>query len=174
MKFAVKLPLYLGLAVLVFSVLISVIKVGNQQAFTSQKTRANVEGASLVLKYTSPNIVSVILSSDKEVTGTDVSLKFNADKIKVLPSTLHAGPNFVTSGGTMDEALGTFSFSAIAKKLPVTNAVVASFTILSKEKGKIVDADIQFVGMTTTVIDKAEAKNILKETQGAKFTLPSQ
>lgn len=174
MKSFAKLPLYLGLAVLVFSVLISVIKIGNQQAFTSQRTRANVSGASLVLKYTAPDLVSIILTSDKEVSGVDITVKFNGDKIKILPSSLTSGPLFITSGGTVNDKSNVFAFSAITKNTPVAAAVVATFNVLPKEGLNTAEADIQFENVGTTVIAKDSGQNILTNTQGVKFTVSSK
>lgn len=169
MKSFTKLPLYLGLAVLVFAVLISVIKIGDQQAFTTQRTKANVSGASLILKYTAPDLVTVFLTSAKTVRGTDITLKYNSDKITVLSSTLKGGGDFVTSGGNFDKTL-SFTFSAIAKK-PVSTGVVASFSVMPVKGQLKTDADIQFIEGSTEVYDKASNQNILVDTQGVKFTL---
>jgi len=174
MKDFTKLPLYLGLAVLVFSVLISVIKVGNQQAFTSGKTKANVAGATLVLKYTAPDVVSVILTSDKEVSGVDVSVKYNGNQINILPSSLTPGPLFITSGGTATDKSNVFAFSAIAKNTPVTAAVVANFTVVPKEGLNTANGDIQFDSVGTAVVAKNSRQNILSNTQGVKFTIYSK
>lgn len=176
MKSTAKLPLYLGLSVFVISVLISAIKIGNQQVFNSGKTRANITDASLVLKYTPPNLVSIIATSQSNISGADIVLKFDGDKIVILPSTLSGGPSFVTSGGNVDQKAGTFSFSAIVKKSFSTSEVVASFTVEPLENLNIADADIQFkgVGSTTTVIDKSSGQNILNQAQGVKFTLSAK
>lgn len=169
MKSFFKLPLYLGLAVLVVAVLISAIKIGNQQAFTSQRTRASVAGGSLILKYTSPDLVSVLLTSDKSVSGVDVTLKFN-NEVTVLPSSLSGGADFVTSGGDVDSQGYIFTFSAVAKKPAVTAGVVASFTV-SPKSGNSANADLQFDQKGSSVIDKATGQNILSQTQGVKFTV---
>ena len=175
MRAYTKLPLYLGLAVLVFSVIISVVKIGNQQAFISQNTKAAAAGASLSLKYISPNSVSVLLTSDKEVGGVDVTIKYNALQISILPSSLTSGGLFITSGGSTDDKTGTFTFSGVAKKSQVKDGVVATFNITSKDSVKSADADLQFVvnGTATTVIDKASGQNILNKTQGVKLTFPT-
>lgn len=174
MKSVFKLPLYLGLMVLVVSILVSAVKVGNEQAFTSDKTRANISGASLIMKFTAPNLVSVLLTSEKEISGADVTVKYNGDKISILPSSLTAGPNLVTSGGNVDSKANTFSFSAVSQKMPVTSGIVASFTVISNETGKTADADIQIVSSSTGVYAKSGSENILSQTQGAKFQIPKQ
>lgn len=172
MKSFAKLPLYMGLAVLVFSVLISVAKVGSQQAMTSQKTKASAGGAGLSMQFTPPNLVSVLLTSEKEVAGVDMMVKFNGSEVTILPSSLSGGVSFVTSGGNMDVKANTFTFSAIAKKTPVSNGIVATFSVVPAA-GKIsANADLQFAGegTTTDVVDKVSKQNILGNTQGVKFT----
>lgn len=173
MKSAIKLPLYLGLAVFVVAVIVSVVKVGNQQTFTNLGSRANVTGASLILKYTTPNLVSVVITSDKEVSGTDVTVKFNNDKIAVLPSSLTPGVDFVTSGGNVEAVANTFTFSALSKNQSVKSGIVATFTVVPKE-AQTANADLQFVGNATTVIDKTTQQNILTQTQGVKFTVSAK
>lgn len=170
MRSIVKLPLYLGLVVVVAAVILSAVKLGNQQAFTHLNSRANVAGAVLMLKYTAPNLVSLVLTSDKEISGADVTVKFNSDKITVLPSSLTAGADFVTSGGNVDKSTSTFTFSAISKKPSVKSGVVATFTVAAKD-AKDAPADLQFIGGDTAVIDKASQQNILSQTQGVKFTV---
>lgn len=172
MRSIVKLPLYLGLVVVVAAVILSAVKLGNQQAFTNLNSRANVAGAVLMLKYTAPNLVSVLLTSDKEISGADVTVKFNSDKITVLPSSLTAGADFVTSGGNVDKSTSTFTFSAISKKPSVKSGVVATFTVKPKEGLTTADADLQF-SAATAVIDRASGQNILSQTQGVKFTVSS-
>lgn len=173
MKFTVKLPLYLGLAVFVVAVIISAVKVGNQQAFTNLGSRANVAGAALILKYTAPNLVSVVITSDRQVSGSDVTVKFNNDKIVVLPSSLTAGVDFVTSGGNVEKEGNTFTFSALSKSESVKSGIVATFTVVPKE-AQAANADLQFVGNATTVIDKTTQQNILSQTQGVKFTVSAK
>lgn len=170
MKPAFKLPLYLGLFVLVVSVLVSAIKIGNQSSLTTSRTRANTQGASLILKYTPPNSVSILVSSDKKISGADITLLFNSEKITVLPSTLQPGLNLVTSGGIVDENKKTFSFSVIPKDKLFTDGLLATFTVNSNS-GKGANGDVQFVTPDTQVIDKDTGQNILKSTQGVKFTL---
>ncbi|MBI3379424.1 hypothetical protein HY029_01570 [Candidatus Gottesmanbacteria bacterium] len=170
MKSFTKLPLYLGLTVLVFSIILSVVKVSNQQAFTSTKTRANTSSASLILKYSTGNLVSLLLTSDKDVKGVDVTLKFNADKINILPSSLSGGPAFILSGGNIGPT-NLFTFSAIAKKSSTTAGLVASFAVTPKSNSGSTNGDLQFVDSGTAVIDKAFGQNILGQTQGVKFTI---
>lgn len=170
MKSFSKLPLYLGLAVLVISVLISAVKVGNEQAFTSGKTSANVSGTALSIKYTFPNMVSVLLTGDMEIKGADVVLKYNAEKLSVLPSSLTGGSNITVIGGIADEEKNTFSFSAISKDELFKNGVLATFSVKSKSGGST-EGDIQFAVPETQVIAKDSSQNILKSSQGIRFIL---
>lgn len=176
MKSTAKLPLYLGLGVFVLSVIVSAVKIGNQQVYNTDKSHANVAVANLSLKYSPPNLVSVIVTSQSNINGADIVLKFNSDKITVLPSTLSGGPSFITSGGEADQQTGTFSFSALARKSPVTSDVLASFSVKPIGDLESADADIQFVsvGSATTVIEKISGQNILGQAQGIKFKLISK
>lgn len=164
-----KLPLYLGMAVLVVSVLVSAVKIGNRQAFTSQKTKAGTSGASLILKYTSPNIVSVLLTADKSIKGADISLAFNGDKIQVLPSSLSSGPDFAASGGNIDLKENIFTFSVVTQKKDISAGVLASFNVYPVW-GDTAEADLQFPEDANTVIEDSSGQNILTQTQGVKFT----
>lgn len=176
MKSRVKLPLYLGLSVLVFSVIMSAIKIGSRGDFTSQRTKASSDMAILTLKFTQPDIVSLILTSEKEIKGIDAVLQYNKDQITILPSSLKAGANFVTTGGIADDKTGTFSFSGISTKPSVSTGIVASFTVSPKGDRKSAEGSIQFGQgqLSSSVIDNITGLNILGETQGVKFTLSTK
>lgn len=175
MKSVVKLPLYLGFFVLVFAVILSAVKIGEKGSVTQQLTRATTGKASLALKFSSPNQVTIVLTSDKEVAGIDVALKYEKDKIKILPSTLSGSPKFTTTGGLLDEEKSVFSFSALAKE-PVTSSLVASFQVRPKEGTEISETSLQFVTGEgeSAVIEKSSTGNILSTAQGVKFTLSVQ
>lgn len=173
-----KLPLYLGLMVLVVSVLISAVKVGQQQSLVSQTSQANISRAALSLSFTPPNLATVFVSSDKEIAGADVTLKLTTDQLTVLPSSLNPGPSFLTSGGIMDEANMTFSFTALAKKPPVTAGIVGTFTLKGREGlggAKLLEAGMSFLtsNNSTSVIDKS-GKNILVKAEGLNFSLSTK
>lgn len=172
MKSIAKLPLYLGIAVFVISVLFSAIKVGERGILTSQGVKATIPKASLSLNFSSPNMISVLLNAEKEVAGIDAVIKFESGKINILPSTLQAGNSFITSGGTVDRSQGTFSFSALAKS-PVSTGIVANFKIVPSKNLDKVQSELKFVEGTdgTAVIDKSTSQNVLYETSGVKFSL---
>lgn len=170
----VKLPLYLGLFVFVVAVLFSAIKVGERGNLTNQRSKASTNGASLSLKYTPPDLISVVLNSDKEVAGVDVVVKFNKEKVIVLPSTLRGSAAFSTTGGKVDSANGTFSFTALAKTA-ATLGIISSFNIQATKGNQLV-GEINFVGGNdgSAVIDKATSANILTTTTGVNLNSPSK
>lgn len=172
-KFA-KLPLYLGLFVFVVAVLFSAIKVGERGNLTNQRSRATTSGASLSLKFTPPDLVSVVLNSEKEVAGVDVVVKFNKEKVAILPSTLRGSTAFSTTGGKVDSTNGTFAFTALAKTA-VSSGIISSFNIQAT-KGNQLLGEINFVGGEggSAVIDKATSANILTTTTGVNLSSSSK
>ncbi len=172
MKSIAKLPLYLGLAVLVFSVLMATVKVGQKQTLTDQRSNAAGTGATLSLNFTPPNLVSVLLNSDVEVAGTDVTINFDSSKLTILPSTLAASPSFITTGGKVDDKEGTFSFSAISKSKAVTSGIVASFEVNAKNISDADSTELHFVTTDnqTTVIN-LNKQNILSQSTGVTLNL---
>lgn len=171
MKSFSKLPLYLGLSVLVISILFSAIRLGENKSVADIKSRAGTAGASLSLQFSTPDVVSVSVTSEKEIAGIDAVITFNKDVATILPSTLSAGSSFVTSGGEVNEEAGTFSFSALAKG-SVTAAVVATFNVQAKG-AESVTASLQFAQgeEKSAVIEKASGTNILSQGSGATFTI---
>lgn len=174
-KIHTKLPLYLGLGVFILSVIISGMKVGGEQlAYMTGKTSASTATASLTLRYSSPDLVSVSLDSQKDVAGVDAVLKYDKEAMSILPSTLAGGPQFITSGGVIDESKNTFSFNGLAKS-PVSTGIVATFKII-QVNGVDRDIKMDFVVGTngSAVIEKISGENILNSTSGVKFTVSSK
>ncbi len=173
MKSFVKLPLYLGFFVFILSILVSAIKVGEQTAFSNQKTNASVSSASLSLKFTPPDLVSVILNSQKEVAGVDVLIRYEKDKVSISPSSLKNGSLFVTSGGQEDKSASTFLFSALASRQDVKSGIVATFQVLPIVNWPDITTELSIVkGKNKSgVIDKASGEDILETVSGVKFTL---
>ena len=170
MKFYTKIPLYFGLFVLVGSVLTSAIAVSERKTLTYLRTKAAANEAQLALNFSPPNLVSVYLTGIAQISGIDVTIKFDKTKIVILPSSLTAGTNFITSGGIVDEEGSIFSFSALPNK-SVNNGVVASFT-LQPVGGKNRETSLQFVpeSAKTAVFEKTTGNNILTKATGVKFT----
>lgn len=166
-----KIPLYLGLSVLVISILFSAVRLGQNKSVADIKSRAGAPKASLSLQFSAPDAVSVSVISEKEIAGIDAVITFNKDNVVILPSTLTASSSFVTSGGEVDEEAGTFSFSALARG-SVTAAVVATFNVETKGR-ESVTANLQFATGEgkSAVIEKATGGNILSQGSGATFTL---
>jgi len=175
MKYYNKFPLYLGLAIFAVSLVASAVKIGSNQMIALQQTRANVQGASLSLQFSPPDLISVLLTNNKEITGIDVALKYDKEKIVILPSSLKADDSFITSGGILDEENETFSFSALAKDSVSSSLVVATFRIAPKlQTAEKTSLDFITSQEKTAVFDKSSMANILVKTQGLTFDLTAK
>lgn len=173
MRILTKLPLYLGLSIFVLAVLVSAVKVGERGGIVPNQSQATVAKATLTLRFTSPDLVSITLNSEKEVAGVDVEIKYEKDKLSILPSTLTGGPTFVTTGGNLEESAGTFSFSALAKEKSLTSGIVATFNIGPVNQSKSLDTTLQFNKGEgkTAVIDKVTGENILNRADTLNINL---
>ncbi|MCJ7740443.1 hypothetical protein MUP32_03960 [Candidatus Microgenomates bacterium] len=174
-KVFAKMPLYLGLSVFVISVLVSVVTVSNKNVVTNQLTQATVKSAKLSLVYNSPDLISVIVNSEKEIAGADVVLKFDREKIEIIPSSLIPGQDFSSTGGLIDENSGNFIFSVLSSGDSVMSGVMATFKIKPKEGVAGIETNISFetADEQTAVISKLENENILFQADSLQFTLPA-
>lgn len=170
-----KMPLYLGLSVFVLSVLVSVITISDKNAVTNQTIKASVKSAKLSLVYNSPDLISVIVNSEKAIAGADVVLKYDREKIEIIPSSLVPGGDFSSTGGLIDENSGDFIFSVISSGDNVMSAVVATFKIKPKEGVAGIEINISFetADEQTAVISKLENDNILSQADNLQFILPA-
>ncbi len=170
-----KLPLYAGLAVFVIAVIVSSIKLGEKSSLTYNKTRASVAGSLLSLKFSQPDRISVTLNSDKEIVGADLVIKYDKNKVKILPSTLSGENTMALSGGVLDEAKGTFSFSILPKN-PIKAGILASFKMIPANNLKKVDSELLIIEGTdgSAVLDQNTMSNILSATEKVQFSLSSK
>lgn len=168
-----RIPLFIGIAIFIIAVLVTAVKIGQSRSLTSENVKANVKGAELSLRYTAPDTVSVILNTDRMVSGVDVWLALSPGDLEVLPSTLQAGPGFVTSGGVYDPNNRSFIFSAI-RAGEAQSQIVATFQAGPKERIASIDAAMDFnkIGGNTSVIEKDTGEDVLVKTFGVKFRLP--
>lgn len=175
MKNISRLPLYLGLSVLVFTILVSSVKIGQKVNLTRQDSLASVSAADLSLQFTTPDKVSVLINSPIDVAGIDIALKYDKDKFTILPSTLSSGDQFMTTGGKLDKEKGTFSFSAIAKS-GIKNTIVATFSVRSLTPKINTSGSLIYIIGTgkTSVLEKKNRQNILGKATGVNITIPSQ
>jgi hypothetical protein len=173
MKIITKLPLYLGLGIFVSVILFSAVKVGEKNNLTLIKSRATTSGAILKMIYTSPDMVSVSFSGDKLVSGVDVVIEYEKNKISILPSSLLSSPQFITSGGQVNEDTGIFTFSAMAKDAAIKTGVIGTFKVVPKNKYVRETTNLKFkTGEgSSVVIDAESGKNILINTEGVQFSL---
>jgi len=172
MRSILKLPLYLGLSVMVVSVLVSAITLGEKRTVISTQSQAKIEGSDLSMIFTSPNFLTVVLTTNKDITGVDVVIKFDTDKIIILPSTLLSGTAYTTSGGIVDETSGTFSFSALRRENSSSSGPVATFNVSPLEGADSVETEFQFrEGEGSSAVIDVSGGNILNSTRGIKVTV---
>jgi hypothetical protein len=173
MKYLTKIPLYTGIAVFIISIFISVSKVTSNSSLANIQSRATEKGAKLMIKYTEPKYISILLNSENKVGGVDVTIKYNMDKLDILSSTLSGGTLYTVTGGNTDLTNGTFSFSAIPKSETVKSGIVATFEIRPKNNGISKETEISFVTLNdaTVVLETPSGKNSLVEGAGVKFIL---
>ncbi|OGG02938.1 hypothetical protein A2W14_01990 [Candidatus Gottesmanbacteria bacterium RBG_16_37_8] len=154
-KFITKFPLYLGLVVFILAVLVSAIKIGERGILVNNRLSARSDEAHLNLGFSLPNIISISLVSTKEISGADISLTYDSQKIEVLPSTLQGMTGFVTTGGSLDNKRGVFTFSAVTDT-PSKTGIIATFRVrnlLSEESALTDNLKIDFVSTGTKVYD---------------------
>ena len=175
MKNISRLPFYLGLSVLVLTILVSSVKIGQKVNLTRQNSLATAAAADLSLQFTTPDKVSVLINSPVDVAGIDIEVKFDKDKFTILPSSLSSGDQFMTSGRKLDKDSGTFSFSAISKS-GAKNTIAASFIIRSLTPKINTKGSLAYVigNGKTTVLEKKNRQNILGKATGVNFTIPAQ
>ena len=154
-------------------ILFSAVKVGEKNNLTLIKSRAITSGAILKMIFTSPDLVSVSFSGDKLVSGVDVVIEYEKNKISILPSTLLSSPQFITSGGKVDEEAGTFSFSAMTKDKTIITGIIGTFKVVTKNKYVRETTNLKFKTGEggSSVIDAESGKNILINTEGVQFSL---
>ena len=127
----IRFPLYLGIAVLIISLLAAAIKIGERNSFQDSRISARQGEARLSLNFSLPNIVVVNLISTSEIKGADISLTYNNNELEVLPSTLQGMSGFITTGGEVDQESGVFTFSAVTDK-PIKTGILAFFRVRNK------------------------------------------
>lgn len=168
-----RLPLYMGLAVFVISVLFSVVKLGEQVSTSSNSVKATSATANLSLSFVSPNKISLMLTADKPVAGIDAVISFDKNKITVLPSTLKGSNVFTTSGGVVDNNEGNLSFAAIASKSGVNSGIVATFNISPKPGMNVEKTSlILLTGLNkTSVLEKDTGEKMFLKVANVEFNL---
>lgn len=171
MKALHKFPLYLGLFSLVVSLLVSAVRIGENRSVTTTQTKASLVISGLQLYFNSPNLITVIVSSDTEIAGIDVTLKFDPDKIRILPSTLTSS-NFIATGGIVSAENNDFSFTLTQPLIPIKSGIIASFEV-EPNKNFASETQIQFVTTDdkTGIYTNDSIINILRDTKGVIFKI---
>lgn len=157
-----KLPLYLGVFILIISVLTVSVKVGEKTIMQTGLIKASEARGEIKLSLTNPNIISLNLFSSNEVGGGDFVLTYNPDDLEILPSTLSGQGGYVTTGGEVDNQNGIFSFSLLNSENPVKTGILATFQVKIKSKVKI-DFDAQLSRLVS-----ANSEKMLTKYQGIK------
>lgn len=163
------------MSVLVLSVLVTSVTIGQKRNLTKQLSQASSTTAKLSLQFTSPGKVNVLINSPIEVSGMDIVIKYDKNKFTILPSSLSSEDQFITTGGRLDELNGTFTFSEIAKG-SIKNTIAASFTVRSLTPKVNTSGSLFFdTGSDkTAVLEKTSGQNILGEATGVNITIPAQ
>jgi len=120
-KFA-KLPLYLGMVVLFFSVLVAVIQLNQKSPVLLTRSSANVSTAVMALspaegKYSKDQEVDmgVTFSADEFITGADVVISFNPENIEIDESRVAPGNLFSLAYVQADREEGKMTATLISK-----------------------------------------------------------
>lgn len=167
-----RIPLYLGGATLVLALLVSSIQLSSKGQLIQSQSQATVSKASLTLQYTAPDILTLLVSADKEIGGIDAVVSFDKNAVEILPSTLTSGGSFTTTGASIGSDGSTFQFSALPKAANTTSGIVAQFRfkgVAIPAKGST-DITLQTGADKSAVIDKNSLTNVLSET--AAVTVP--
>ena len=171
MKALHRFPLYLGLFSLVISILVTAIRIGESRSVTTTQSQADLNISGMRLYFNSPNLITVIASSDTEIAGIDVTLNFDPDKIRILPSTLTSG-NFIVTGGIASAQNDEFSFALTQPQNPIKSGIIASFEV-EPIQSNVSETQMQFVTTDdkTGVYTNGSNINILKDTIGVNFKI---
>lgn len=125
----VKLPLYLGLAVFVLTVIVSSVTIGERGAVFNSNLQAKEELPKISLIFSKPSSLTLSVVGKQKIKGIDLVLKYDPKVVEILPSTLSGFSQNLTSGGEADPAAGIFSFSALSNLNNFQNNLIASFKI---------------------------------------------
>lgn len=167
-----RMPLYLGLAVFIIAILVSAVKIGQSRSLSQLGARAGIAPYSLRLTHTENGWVSVLLNVDRPVAGVDVSIRIPSLDATILPSSLAAGPGYIVSGGSFDEATRHFTFSAVAIGENQTG-LVAKFQTGPMMRVENIPVELEFDTSegATEVIERTTGNSLDVSTQGVRFTL---
>lgn len=165
-----KIPLYLGLAIFVFSILLTSVRVGENQKMARIESQAEQkEGTKLSLKFIPPEIISVVIKADVDVKEVDSFIKYDPRVINIISDSLVSGPAYSITGSNNDQDKGIFSFTATAQG-GIKTEIVANFKVEPKiENTK--EIILKFItGADGTYVYGGETfSNILTSAEGVEF-----
>lgn len=131
-----RLPLYLGILIVLISVFTTTLKLGEKALYLSGIIKAQQNLVKLSLNYSAPDIITLAVNGDKIISGGDFTLSYNNDEIEILPSSLNGLSGYITTGGELESGSGRYSFSAVNTDEPIATGILASFRITDKQTDK--------------------------------------
>ncbi|MBI4066746.1 hypothetical protein HY407_00020, partial [Candidatus Gottesmanbacteria bacterium] len=147
MKKLTKLPLYIGMGVLMLSLLFTAYQVTNSAPALQTQTQATTDKVQVQLipaKGTFPIGEEVELAftlvSDQEVGGSDLVVRFDPTFVNIFPDKISAGNQFgLASVNITNIAKGEMIVSYVAKnKTGEKNAILGSIKMVGLKKGQTV------------------------------------
>lgn len=173
MKQLTRLPLYLGLIIFIFSVVLSGMKLGENNAAVTNTTNANQSGAVLTSRFVSPNLINVSFNSKKDVSEIYITFHYDKDMISVVPSSLSPGPSFNLKENIIDNDNGYFRFDAVTSLNNQKSGLVASFKIIPKNNLTTGKTAISFItgNHATFVTDYVTGGDVLLNTEDVTIKL---
>lgn len=153
-----KLPLYLGMAVLTLSLIVSGLQLSKKGSQTQTASQASSNTANLIIipskgSYRVGDLIdiAVSLSSVDRVKGADVVLKFNPNLTSVDPLTIKAGNAFSLIGTpTVENKNGLIKLSLVTNSEGEMNAILFTARMNVLRKGA---AEIHFMPDTDILAD---------------------
>jgi len=166
-KVITKLPLYIGLTVLIITVIAGAIKIGEGNSIVRPRTKAFQKEVQLEFDFSLPNIIFINFISDTDILGADISLKYISKKIDILPSTLQGMSGYITSGGEINTVKGTFDFSAVTEN-PVKTGIFALVRVSDLSgKNRIEPEELKIgINMEKTVIYDVQMQPVKISSKG--------
>lgn len=154
-----KIPLYSGLFMFVLSVLVWGSVMGQKTYVSYRSAQATVEAASLVLRYTEPDLVSVEVQSNAPISNLHTTLRYDP-AVLAFPDSALAGSVFTLQDETAED--GEISFVAIPTKESVSSGIVATFRITRINQSQ--SSDVVFVQNeeNTAVFSRKTGQNVLR------------
>ncbi|KKR34032.1 MAG: hypothetical protein UT63_C0008G0031 [Candidatus Gottesmanbacteria bacterium GW2011_GWC2_39_8] len=171
-----RLPLYLGMLFVVFTIPVVGAKLLEQNSISVLKSRADAPEAvftmspdRLTIKKGGMGTINLLINAKSSVAGVDVSLDFDPVKVGVLADSLTMSSVFDKPlVPTLDKA-GKFSFSSLTlDSKGVTDGVIGAVKVIGISEG---EGFIAFNNNSSKAIDAVNLSNILSQSKGTVITV---